>query len=187
VRISARYPIVELATAALGGAVVARFDLSERAAFAGLGGAVLIALALIDLEHRRVPNVIVLPATAAAVVWVLALSFATGDWDVAGNALLSGAAAFVLMFGIALASRGMGMGDVKLAAFIGIFAGRFGWQVCVLAVFAGFIIGGFVAMMLLVVRVRGRKDALPFAPALAAGALTALFWGVGPVNAWLGR
>jgi leader peptidase (prepilin peptidase)/N-methyltransferase len=184
--ISLRYPLVEAATAALGVGAVLRFGASDAAAFVGLGGAVLIAIAMIDLEHRRVPNVIVLPATAAAAVWVLVIAAITGHWRLAASALGSGAAGFVLLFVIALVSGGMGMGDVKLAAFIGVFTGRFGWEVAVLGLFAGFLLGGVVAGGLLVAGRRGRKDALPFAPALAAGAIIAVFWGTGPVRAWLG-
>jgi len=185
-RISPRYPLVEAATAALGAGAVVRFGPHESAAFVGAGGAVLIALTMIDLEFRRVPNVIVLPAAAAATLWVVGFATATHDWPVAEHALLSGAAAFVLFFLIALISGGMGMGDVKLAAFVGLYAGRFGWEVAVLAVFAGFVLGGVVATGLLVARRRGRKDALPFAPSLAAGAIIGVFWGAGPVRTWLG-
>jgi leader peptidase (prepilin peptidase)/N-methyltransferase len=177
---------VEAATGALGAGVVARFGATDAAAFAGCCGAVLVALALIDLEHRRVPNVIVLPATAAAALWILGVAIAGGRLPVAERAFASGAAGFVLLFTIALISGGMGMGDVKLAAFIGLFAGRFGWEVFVLAVFAGFVLGGVGAIALLASGRRGRKDALPFAPALAAGAIVAVFWGSAPVRAWLG-
>jgi len=184
-KISARYPLVEAAAAALGAGAAARFGAHEPAVFVGCGGAVLIVLALIDLDHRRVPNVIVLPATVAAALWILGVAVVGRRSSVAINAFSSAAAGFVLLFLIALISGGMGMGDVKLAAFIGLYAGRFGWEVSVLALFLGFFLGGVVAGALLVVRRRGRKDALPFAPALAAGALAAVFWGTAPVRAWL--
>lgn len=185
-RISPRYPLTELASAALAVGAVSRFGGDEPAAFVAAGGLVLVALALIDLEHRRVPNVIVLPSTAVAAVWILGVSASEHRWGVARDAFASGAAGFALLFLIALVSGGMGFGDVKLAAFIGLYAGRFGWEVSVLALFAGFVIGGVTALALLVTRRRGRKDALPFAPSLAAGALIAVFWGSAPVRAWLG-
>jgi leader peptidase (prepilin peptidase)/N-methyltransferase len=68
----------------------------------------------------------------------------------------------------------MGWGDVKLAAMIGAFLG---WPVGPVALYLGFLVGGIVAVTLLALRVRGRKDAIPFGPSLAAGALLALFWG----------
>src|SRR5688572_6349037 len=78
-----RYAIVEAATAAFFVASVLRFEDVEVAVFVALAGAVLIALGFIDLEHRRLPNVIVLPALAAAAVWMLAYGALTGRWRVA--------------------------------------------------------------------------------------------------------
>ena len=184
-RISVRYPLVEAAMAAVAAGAIARFGAGEAAAYVAVGGAVLLVLALIDLEHRRVPNVIVLPATAALGLWVVVLSAVRGRWSIAGWAIGCAAAGFLLFLLIALVSGGMGMGDVKLAAYIGLYAGAFGWEVFVLAVFAAFFLGGIAGVVLLVLRRRGRKDAIPFAPALAAGALLAVYWGSGPVRAWL--
>lgn len=184
--ISFRYPLIEAATAALWVGCALRFDVLEEAAFAAVACTVLLALAAIDLEHRRLPNVIVLPSAAAAVVWVLGVAVARGDIDVLVTALACGAAAFALFFLIAFVSGGMGMGDVKLAGFIGVVTGRFAWEVTVAAVFASFFIGGAVAIGLLMARRAGRKSAIPFGPSMAAGAVLALFVGPSPVRTWLG-
>lgn len=185
-RISPRYPLIEALTALLFAGAVLRFERPEEIAFVCAASAVLVALAFIDLSHRRVPNKIVLPATAVAAVWVTAAALTTGEPGMAGEALGSGAAGFALLFVIALVSGGMGFGDVKLAAFIGIACGRFGWEVFVLGVFAAFIVGGVVALALLLAGRSGRKDAIPFAPMLCAGALIGLYAGEAPVQAWLG-
>ena len=185
-RISARYAIVEAAAAGLAVASVLRFGAGEWAAFAALASIVLLVLAAIDLEHRRLPNVIVLPATAVAAVWILVRATVDGEWAKAGEAVLCGAGAFGLLFVIAVVSRGMGFGDVKLAGFIGLVAGSFGWRVAVLAVFASFMLGGFAAVALLIIGKKGRKEAIPFGPYLAAGAVMAIFAGEGPVRSWLG-
>lgn len=185
-KISPRYAVVEAVATALAVASVLRFDAAERAAFAALGSIVLLILAAIDLEHRRLPNVIVLPATAAAALWVVLRAAFEGEWGMAAEAFLCGAAAFGLLFLIAVASRGMGFGDVKLAGFIGLVTGSFGWRVTVLAVFASFFLGGFAAVALLITGKKGRKAAIPFGPALAAGAVLAIFAGEGPVRTWLG-
>jgi leader peptidase (prepilin peptidase)/N-methyltransferase len=177
---------VEAASAALAVGAALRFETLEEAVFAGLACIVLLVLALIDLEHRRLPNVIVLPATAAAGAWILVAAGARGEWGMALEALACGAAAFGLLFLIAVASRGMGFGDVKLAAFIGLAAGRFGWRVALLAVFAAFILGGLAAVAFVVIGRKGRKESIPFGPALAAGAILAIFAGEGPVRTWLG-
>ncbi len=184
--ISPRYPLIEAATAALWVGCALRFDDLEAAAFAALASTVLLGLATIDLEHRRLPNVIVLPGAAAAIAWVAGLAAARSELDVLTTALICGAAAFALFFLIAFVSGGMGMGDVKLAGFIGVVTGRFAWEVTVAAVFASFVIGGALAIALLVLRRAGRKSAIPFGPSMAAGASLALFVGPGPVRAWLG-
>jgi leader peptidase (prepilin peptidase)/N-methyltransferase len=184
--ISPRYAIVEAAAAALAVASVFRFDAGERAALAASVSIVLLILGAIDLEHRRLPNVIVLPATAAAALWVLLRAAFEGEWGMAAEAFLCAGAAFGLLFLIAVVSRGMGFGDVKLAGFIGLVTGSFGWRVAVLAVFASFFIGGLAAVALLVLGKKGRKAAIPFGPALAAGAVLAIFAGEGPVRTWLG-
>jgi leader peptidase (prepilin peptidase)/N-methyltransferase len=90
-------------------------------------------------------------------------------------AFLSALGAAGLIAAIVILSRGgMGGGDIKLAAMIGAFVG---WPGVVVALFSAFVVGGLAGIVLLALRVRGRKDAIPFGPALAVGALVALFWG----------
>lgn len=186
VRISRRYPLVELATGALFAGSVGRFGVSEAAVFVALTGSILIAVAAIDLEFRRIPNVIVLPATAGCITWIVAVAAARSEWSVVSSALASGATGFLLLFVLAVSTGGIGFGDVKLTGLIGLAAGRFGWETFVLALFGSFILGGLVAAALLASGRRGRKDALPFGPYLSAGAIGALFAGAAPVRGWLG-
>lgn len=183
--ISVRYPLIEAANAVLWIAAVLRFDELEAAAFVALATTALLALSAIDLEHRRLPNAIVLPATLGALVWVAGLAISRGDLDLLAEAALCGAAAFALFFVIAFVSGGMGFGDVKLAAFVGVVTGRFGWEVTVGAVFGAFLVGGLVSVGLLVAGRAGRKTKIPFGPSMAAGALIALFAGPTPVRNWL--
>lgn len=184
--ISARYPLVELGTGVLFAGAALRFSRPADAAFAASAGAVLIALSVIDLDHRRVPNVIVLPSTAFFAVWVVVVGTLLGPRRGILDAAVGGAAGFALLFVIAVVSGGMGFGDVKLAALIGVVTGWFGLGVFVLGLFAGFVAGGLVAVVLLAAGRSGRKDAIPFAPMLCAGAMFALFVGDRPVRAWLG-
>lgn len=183
--ISPRYALVELATAAVWVLAALRFGDLEAAAFVALASTVLLALSAIDLEHRRIPNVIVLPATAAALVWLAGAAVAKGEPRIIVEAASSGAAYFALLFVIAVVSGGMGFGDVKLAGFIGVAAGRFGWEAALLAVFSGIVIGGLAAIAALLAG-RSRKDAIPFGPMLGAGGLVAMFAGPSPVRNWLG-
>jgi leader peptidase (prepilin peptidase)/N-methyltransferase len=91
-------------------------------------------------------------------------------------ALVAGAGAAALILLIVVASRGgMGVGDVKLAALIGVFLAS--PALAAVALFLAFVCGGLTGLALLTLRLRGRKDAIPFGPFLAAGAVGAMFWG----------
>lgn len=173
-RISARYPLVELLMAILAVAVWSAFT-GPLPRLAGLGFAFLmVVITFIDLDHQLILNRITYPGIAAG----LLLSAIQGR---AVPALLAAAGAGALIAAIVLLSRGgMGGGDIKLAALIGAFLG---WPGVAVALFLGFMAGGVVGIGLLVLRLRGRKDAIPFGPALAAGALAALFWGEA-IAAW---
>lgn len=183
-RISARYPLIELANATMWIAAAAAFDAIEEAAFVALVSSALLSLTAIDLEFSQLPNTIVLPATACAAVWVAATLLVRSEISALYVALASAVGAFLVFFGIALVSGGMGFGDVKLAAFVGLVTGRFGWQVTFVAIFGAFLMGGIVAAALLVSGRRGRKDAIPFGPSLAAATVVALYGGPELASAW---
>jgi prepilin signal peptidase PulO-like enzyme (type II secretory pathway) len=128
--------------------------------------AFLIAIAAYDARHQRIPNVAVYPAIVAAVG--LAFVRPDGPW---WSFIAAGAAAIAVFVGLALASRGgMGMGDAKLATFIGLMAG---WPAVLVAGFVAFAVGAVVGVLLVLVGRLGRREPVPFAPALAVGALTA--------------
>ena len=170
--ISPRYPIVEIGSAALAVAVVVTVH-SARGLTLGLTlVAVLVPIALIDLDHRIIPNRITLPAAGVALAIGLALDpSGVPEQLVAG----AGAVAFLLVFVLAY-PRGMGLGDVKLAAVLGLFLGRSVGVAILVAVIAGSIAGGIVIARVGVER--GRKTAIPFGPFLALGGAVALL--VGP-------
>jgi leader peptidase (prepilin peptidase)/N-methyltransferase len=167
-RISPRYPLVEALMAALAVAVWVAFpDPAAR-----LGGVVfafmLLVITFIDLDHQLILDRISYPGIAAGLIFA-------GLQARLVPACLSALGAAGLIAAIVVLSRGgMGGGDIKLAAMIGAFLG---WPGVAVALFAAFVLGGLTGIVLLALRVRGRKDAIPFGPALAAGALVALFWG----------
>lgn len=168
--ISARYPLVELGTAMLFAVVAWRFVDEPRllpAYLAFTAGAV--ALALIDLDVRRLPDVIVLPAY---VVLPLLLA-ADGDPRALRRALLGGALLGAIFLVIALSARGaMGWGDVKLAVPLGAITGYLSWGTLLVGSFGAFVLGAAVGIGLLVAGGANRKSAIPFGPFLlvAAGA-----------------
>jgi leader peptidase (prepilin peptidase) / N-methyltransferase len=184
--ISARYPAVELAMAVLfgvvGGVVGADWALPGYLLYAWT----LLVVAVIDAETRRIPNRLTYPLTPVLLVLMGGAALANGDPMAALRALLGGLAAFTALLAIALISpRGLGMGDVKLAAFIGIGLGYLGWGHVVLGVFGGFLLGGAVAVVLVGLRLRGRKDQLPFGPYLAAGAVATVLVGRPLIDGYL--
>ena len=177
--ISARYPVVEALTAALAVAVVLFKHSGHDVALGLVIVGVLVPIALIDLEHRVIPNKLTAPAAGAAIAIGLALNPAgVPEQLIAGAA----AAAFLLVFVLAY-PRGMGMGDVKLAGVLGLFLGR---SVAV-AILAGVLLGtvvGAVVMARVGVK-QGRKTAVPFGPFMAVGGVVALLAGPAIVHWYL--
>jgi leader peptidase (prepilin peptidase)/N-methyltransferase len=176
--ISARYPLVEAATAMLFVAVGARFGLSPALPAYLYLAAVAVALALIDVDVRRLPDAIVLPSYAVGALLLLGASIglAHAGWWPAGRGLLAMAALFAGYFALAWAyPGGMGFGDVKLAGLLGLFLGWLGWSPVLVGTFAAFALGGLVGAALLVTRRADGKTAIPFGPYMLAGALLALF------------
>ena len=172
--ISVRYPLIEALTAALCvGAVLAHSSVAGIALSVSLI-LLVVPAALIDLEHRIIPNRI----TALGVVVALALGLAL---DPAGEPerLIAGAAAggFLLLAALAYPG-GMGMGDVKLAAMMGLFLGRAVAPAILIALLTGVLLGA--AVIARKGAREGRKTAVPFGPFLALGALVAVYAG-GPL------
>jgi leader peptidase (prepilin peptidase)/N-methyltransferase len=179
VPISARYPAVEAATAALYAAVaVGRHGVLDMVLGVLLVTA-LVPIALIDLDRRIIPNAITLPASIGAVAAAAVL-----DPGFVREQLAAGAAAGGFFLLAALAHpRGMGMGDVKLAAMLGLYLGRAVAPAVLVALLSGVLVGALV-----IARKgarEGRKTAVPFGPFLALGALVALFAGDALVDAYL--
>jgi leader peptidase (prepilin peptidase)/N-methyltransferase len=178
--ISARYPVVEVATAAAFAACAAvrgvDADLLLELPFV----AMLVAVAAIDLDLRIVPNRILAPAAAFALPAALILR--PGDLP---ELLVAGAAAFALLLAAALVRPGgMGMGDVKLAGVMGLFLG----VAVAPALFVAFLAGSVAGLVVISrVGVSGRKVAVPFAPFLAAGGLVGLLAGPELVNLYVER
>jgi leader peptidase (prepilin peptidase) / N-methyltransferase len=175
--ISPRYPLVEGATALLCAGAVLTHSSAAGIALSAVLILVLVPAALIDLEHRIIPNTL----TGAGAL--LALGLGTG-LDPSGEParLIAGAAAggFLLLAALAYPG-GMGMGDVKLAGVLGLFLGAAVAPAILIALVSGVAVGGVVVAR---VGVRaGRKTAVPFGPFLALGGAVAVFVG-NPIVAW---
>ncbi len=189
--ISARYPLVEAGTAVAFLAVTARFGgavvdagTASEAVAAGVElvaflvlTAMTIALALIDLDTKRLPNALVLPALAVGIVLLAAAAIVRGDVQALIGAGVGGAGLFLLYLILALVSGGMGMGDVKLAAVLGLYLGFLGWGNLLVGAFAAFLFGGVFGLVLMLARRAGRKTAIPFGPWMILGAWLGVFAG----------
>jgi leader peptidase (prepilin peptidase) / N-methyltransferase len=167
-RIPFLYPAVELVTALLLAGCVLAFGLTAKAAVAAFFCAVLVAVSVIDLEHRIIPNRIVLPATVVALV-------ANSARDLSPEWALAALAGSGFLFAAAIAyPAGMGMGDVKLALLMGAALGR----TVSVALMVG-MVAALVPSVVLLARhgAKARKMGIPFGPFLAIGSVVALFWG----------
>ena len=139
-------------------------------------GALLAVIAAHDARTRRIPNALVYPGIAAAVL--VALLHPVAPW---WTFVLSGVVAGVALGGIAAFTGGMGFGDAKLAALIGLVLG---WPATLVGLFAAFAVGAIGGVALIAAGVVRRRDPIPFAPALALGAAIGLV--AGPtVSGWL--
>lgn len=140
-----------------------------------------VLLAAVDLACRRLPHQLVMPALWLAAALFAGLALVTGAWGAWIRAVLAAAVlggVFLLLAN--LPGGGLGYGDVKLAALLGLFLGWLSWRAVLWGGLLPWLINGPVVLALLLTgRVR-RRSALPFGPALLAGALLAVL-----VNAWL--
>lgn len=179
--ISARYPLVEAGTALLLAAVAAVH--AQDTTQLVLGAVLvlfLVPMALIDLDHRIIPNTLTAPAAVVAVALGVAL-----DPSGEPERLIAGVAAGGMFLLAALARPGgMGMGDVKLAAVLGLFLGGTVAVALMTALLLGTVVGAIVIAR--VGAAAGRKTAVPFGPFLALGGVVAVLVGDPLVSAYLG-
>jgi leader peptidase (prepilin peptidase)/N-methyltransferase len=177
--ISIRYPIVELVTGLLFALAGWHFGLGADLLAAVSLLATLVAITAIDLDRQLIPDVLSLPGIAAGLL-LSTVSGRPGWLDSLLGTLLGGGIFFLII----VASRGgLGGGDMKLGAMLGAFLG---WKLVLVAILLAVLAGGAVAIMLLAMRRRGRKDAVPFGPFLALGGAVSLFWGRPLLDWYLG-
>jgi leader peptidase (prepilin peptidase) / N-methyltransferase len=168
-RISARYPAVEATTGLLFGAAAYEFGTSLDLLPVLVFISALISLAVIDLEHRLLPNAIVGPTALAGLVLSI-LANPTGWWTYPLSAIAVAGALLVLAL---IYPSGMGMGDVKMGGTLGAFLGPY----AALAVFLGALIGAVTGSLLMAAGKIQRRSALPFGLFMALGGLISLFAG----------
>lgn len=177
---------VELATAVIFALLYWHYGLNPELGIMAFYACLFIVIFVIDLEHSLILNKVVYPTMVVA----LLLSLYPWPWlsESMGMrvayAALGGAIGFAVFLLIALVSRGgMGWGDVKLAALIGLATG---FPLVFVAIIMAAILGGIVAVVLLATGRRGRREMIPFGPFLAVAAMVTLLWGNNILGWYLG-
>jgi leader peptidase (prepilin peptidase) / N-methyltransferase len=155
-----------------------RFGLAWRLPLAWFFIAVMIVIAFIDWELMIIPNKIVLPAFVVGLAASIALD--PGRWWIYVVAAV-GAALFLFVLAL-IWPGGMGMGDIKLALFMGAVLGT----MVIAAMFLAFLMGAIVGLILIASKLKSRKDHIPFGPYLALGSVLALLYGQWMLDAYLG-
>ena len=185
--ISARYPLVEAGTAVFftvvalwfwpivvaAGATGTPASIAAWLAFAAFLylAAVSVALALIDIDTRTLPNLIVLPSFLVGIVLLGSSAIVGSDYEALLRAAIGSGALFGTYLLLAFAHPGgMGFGDVKLAGVLGLYLGYLGWAQLAVGGFAAFLIGGLFGLGMMIFRRASRKTAIPFGPWMLAGA-----------------
>jgi leader peptidase (prepilin peptidase)/N-methyltransferase len=135
-------------------------------------------LTLTDIDRKLIPNRILYPATVIGAILLAAGGLLDGQAGALGRAALGALAYFGVLFVLALiAGGGFGFGDVKLGFFLGMYLAYQSWGTLVVGSVGAFLLGGLLGLLLVIFRIRSRKDKIPFGPYLVAGAYLALAFG----------
>lgn len=183
-KIRVRDPLVEVVMAAAWTLVAARVGLSAILPALLAFVFTLVTVSAVDLDERRIPNKVMVPMSAVAAILLAGAAVVEGEPGLIVRMLIGGLAYAVPMFILGVVAPGsMGMGDIKLAAYLGAHLAWFSLSHILAGAFLGFLIGALLGLLLIAMKRKGRKDTLPFGPSMAIGAYLILF--VGSVSAVL--
>ena len=136
-----------------------------------------VVLSIVDLAEKRLPNAVIASTLVAVAVLLVVAALGTGQWRSLLWAFGGGAAMFAVYFLLALISpSAMGMGDVKLAALVGLVLGWFGLATWLVGLLAAFVVGGIIALIALALRRVTLRGSIPFGPSMLIGAFAAVLW-----------
>ncbi|WP_019027190.1 prepilin peptidase [Colwellia piezophila] len=176
-RISARYPLVELATMLLSLVVAQHFGVTIETLFALIFTWCLISLTMIDFDHMLLPDQITLP-----LLWLGLLLNINGTFAPLADAVIGAAVGYMSLFSVFwlfklfTGKEGMGFGDFKLFA---VFGAWLGWQLLPLIILMASVVGAIVGISLILFKNHQRQQGIPFGPYLAVAGWVALLWGDG--------
>jgi leader peptidase (prepilin peptidase)/N-methyltransferase len=189
-RISARYPMVELATGALSAWVAWHFGFGAPAACALLVTWALVALTGIDLDHQLLPDNITLPLMWAGLLAAVAIGPIAGATVPVSpkDAIIGAAAGYISLwlifhaFKLVTGKEGMGYGDFKLFAALGAWLG---WKVLPMVIVLSAATGAVLGILMIALQGRDRRAPMPFGPYLAAAGWLAMIYGDALLNGYL--
>jgi leader peptidase (prepilin peptidase) / N-methyltransferase len=147
-----------------------------------------VALGYVDVRRHRLPDALTFPAFAAGAFLLAGAAAAEVEWGPYARAWLGAVilAGFYLLL-VIIRPADMGLGDVKLAAVLGLYLGWLGWTVLVVGAFLGFLFGGLLGLALVATRRATMRTSVPAGPTMLLGALAAVVW-TGEITAhYLGR
>ncbi len=189
--ISWRYPLVEALTGLAFALIYGKYGLSASSVAAAFFVSVLIVVSFVDLDTERIPNKIILPSMAVGALLAIPGFFGYEIVPLVGRGPLQPAIGFLGAGGFLLAialiapvffkKDAMGGGDVKLAAFAGLFLGGY----AMVALFLSFLVGGIVGAIALMLGIRKKGETIPFGPFIALGSVAAMAVGPQIWNAYL--
>lgn len=184
--VSARYPLVEFVTGVLFGLLAWHFGLHVVLIAYLYLAAISIALALIDIDLKKLPDAITLPSYPVAAVLLTAGALAAHEPFDLVRAAIGGAALYALYAVLWFVyPKGMGRGDIKLAGVLGMYLGYLGWGTLAVGAFLGFLLGGVIGITLMATGRATRKSKIPFGPFMLSGALIAVFVGARLAHAYV--
>ena len=173
--LSYQYPLVELLTACMSLACLITWGVTLTAFFTFIFIAALIVVTFIDLEHKIIPDIISLPGIVYGLVLSLLLPRITFIDSVLGTAIGGGSLLLVAgVYYLLTKHEGMGLGDVKLLAMMGAFLG---WKSILFIIMVGSFTGAIVGIVIMLLKRKDRRYAIPFGPFLSLGAVSYLFYG----------
>ena len=173
--ISLRYPLVELMTGILAIAILFMFGLTLEGVVYFVFISSLLVITFIDIDHKIIPDIITLPGIPMGLLASFVLPAMTFKSSLLG--LLAGGGSLLLVawtYSLITRKEGMGGGDIKLLGMIGTFIG---WKGVIFTIFAASLTGTLVGMIVMLLKGKNLKFAIPFGPFLSIGAMSYVFFG----------
>ncbi|MGV8145078.1 MAG: prepilin peptidase [Alkaliphilus sp.] len=178
VKYSPRYMVVELMNAVLWTIVFLKYDLTVTFAFYAIVTSILIVITFIDLDLKIIPDRLNISLLVVGIIANIALYEFSFVIDSFIGFLIGG----LLFLAIAVITGAMGGGDIKLMAVLGLI---FGWKSIFLIILLSFIVGAVISILLLITKIKGRKDEIPFGPFIAVATYITLIYGQEIINYYL--